>query len=65
MNNFEHLKAMSMEEMAEIMRNGCDERECLGIPFPADTPFAKDASNEQCRQCWLEWLKRDAELNHC
>lgn len=64
MNNFEHLKAMSMEEMAEIMMNGCDGRECIDIPFSSDTPFAKDASNEQCRKCWIEWLRQEIEVGN-
>lgn len=60
MKNGDAIRGMSDEELAEFMRKGCDDRECPDISFPADTPFAKDASNEQCRKCWLDWLKQEA-----
>lgn len=57
--NADRIRAMTDEELAEFMRKGCDDRECPDISFPADTPFAKDANNEQCRKCWLDWLKQE------
>jgi hypothetical protein len=60
-SNADKLRSMSDEELAEFMRKGCDDRECPDISFPADTPFAKDASNEQRRKCWLDWLRQEAQ----
>ena len=59
--NADRIRAMTDEELAEFMTKGCDDRECPDISFPADTQIAKDASNEQCRKCWLDWLKQGVE----
>lgn len=61
--NADRIRAMTDEELAEFMIEGCYDRECPDILFPADTPFPKDASNERCRKCWLDWLKQGVKSN--
>lgn len=54
-NNFERLKSMSMEEMAEFIMS----------VEPAACPFRDDHGDDcrftRCTDCWAEWLKQEVE----
>lgn len=49
-NHFEMLKAMSMEQMAAFLYDGCCRE---GEAFPC--------SDVGCKKCWLDWLKEATE----
>lgn len=55
-NNFERLKAMSMEEMTAFLANIMDG----GWGNCPDGYY--DCSNRaSCAECWAEWLKEDVD----
>jgi hypothetical protein len=60
-NNFERLKAMSMEEMAEVFVGKC----CPTIFADKMAVNTKDCSRHfvrnECEQCWNNWLKEAIE----
>ena len=50
--NGERIRAMSDEELAEFMDNGCD----VIAPSENCTKAFYD-----CKKCWLDWLKEEAK----
>lgn len=63
--NYDRLTHMSMEELAEfehsIAPNSCppgiDGQACIDDLYAhGEGPYPED---EQCRKCWLEWLKQE------
>lgn len=47
MNNFQKIKSMSIDEMADFIYNGCNGRECI-----------KDVD---CYECIKQWLLQECE----
>ena len=57
--NADRIRAMSDEELAIILAEGChNTRECPTICAPI-YPF--DEVVESCAKCWLEWLKQEVD----
>lgn len=50
-SNADRLRAMTDEELAEFLNNGCD----VIAPSENCTKAFYD-----CKRCWLEWLKEEA-----
>ena len=48
--NADRIRAMTDEELAEFMYNGCD-------PIPATWC----GNHPNCGACWLDWLKQEAD----
>ena len=55
MTNSEKIRSMTDEELAEFMDNGCD----VIAPSENCTKAFYD-----CKKCWLDWLKQEAEDEH-
>lgn len=59
MTNADRIRAISDEELAIILAEGChNTRECPTICAPI-YPF--DEVVESCAKCWLEWLKQEVD----
>lgn len=58
--NADRIRAMSDEELADVLLSGCDARECPIDNHPNDV-FPADEVAEQCWKCWLDWLQSPAE----
>lgn len=57
--NADRIRAMSDEELAELLAKGCHEtRNC---PTIIVGPFPYDDVVESCEKCWLEYLHKEAE----
>lgn len=56
-NNYEELKAMSMEEMAEWLATVPMSHEYI-CPYPRPSN-CNGGSVENCTKCWLDWLKEE------
>ena len=52
MTNAQKIRAMSDEELADLI-----QRE---VGYCAPTGYCEKASND-CKACWLDWLKQSAE----
>ena len=51
--NADRIRAMSVEEMAEIMVSNCPPN----YPHGDCREYEKWDGNLDCQQCWLDWLK--------
>lgn len=49
--NYDRLRAKSVEEMAEFMKNS-------GAGCPGGC-FVGDYGCKDCKDCWLDWLKQE------
>ena len=63
--NGNKLRAMSDEELAEFYCNDVDacppgsDMKCIDELYAhGEGPYPSD---EQCRKCWLDWLRQEAE----
>lgn len=53
--NADRIRAMGDEELMDAFMSGCSGRECPKCDYSDD--FEVDTALEQCRQCWLDWLR--------
>ena len=59
-NNFEEIKAMSMDELAfELAQSGCPKVHFIKDNEFVDCPAEREPSRADCVKCWLEWLKEE------
>lgn len=59
-NNFEMLKAMSMEELAfELAQSGCPKVHFIKDNEFVNCPADREPSRADCVKCWFEWLKEE------
>ena len=50
--NADRIRAMSDEELAELLYNGCTGHKCTNY-------YPEENLEEQCKRCWLDWLKQE------
>lgn len=69
MNNFERIRAMSMEEMADAMLTVDEIGET--VPFCSNSNRCQEAiesgelvTKEMCKQCLIAWLQSEVEVEH-
>lgn len=55
--HYDKIRAMSMEEIAEIMVSDCPPN----YPHDDCREYKKWDGNLDCQQCWLNWLKQEVE----
>ena len=53
MTNYEHIKQMSVEEMASYLCIG-------GLSCPPNAPYCRDS---KCPECFKKWLESEADEN--
>ena len=60
MTNFERIKAMSVEEMAEFIANSVPHGDCYGCDMCHDVqrPYKM---NDCCEEAWLIYLESEVE----
>ena len=59
-NNFERLKAMSMDELTfELAQSGCPKVHFIKDNEFVDCPAEREPSRADCVKCWLDWLKEE------
>lgn len=54
--NADNIRAMTDEELAKLLTNGCADSKC------SDAPHTKYGSSD-CYMCRLNWLRKPAEEN--
>ena len=69
MNNFERIRAMSMEEMADAMLTVNEIGET--VPFCSNSNRCQEYLNTgelipqgMCKQCLMAWLQSEVEVEH-
>lgn len=62
MTRFEHIKTMSIEEMAVMFADEIPHGDCCGCYkcYGCHSPYRL---NDECQDGWLEWLEREVEDN--
>ena len=61
MTNFEKIKSMSIEEMAEFLSDGWDCNDCEEFENLSDHPLLKHTKcSEKCAEHCIEWLESEA-----
>lgn len=50
------IRAMSDEQLADWLCHGCCPSDRGGTDVPDE-----DCNDNNCRECWLEWLKKEAD----
>ena len=50
MTNGDKIRAMSDEELAQIMKYGC-----------CDNLYCMTKDTYECKECWVDWLNQEAE----
>lgn len=60
MTNFERIKNMSVEEMAEIFA-GCNEYNCIACIHNKIKPVISCCSKGLCKSGCVEWLNLESE----
>ena len=59
--NADRIRGMSDEELAELLDEGCRiHGKCPNEAWDGGTE-----PNTSCRDCWLEWLKSQVEVDGC
>lgn len=62
MNNYERIKNMSVEEMAEMLSEIWDCNECTEHERLSDNPLLKNENcDNKCFEHCKEWLESEAE----
>ena len=59
MTNADKIRQMSDEELADFIDGGCVSIKC----DVCDENVAMDVGcdDRECTQCWIEWLKKEAD----
>ena len=62
MTIFEHIKSMSIEQLAEYLKDGFDCCDCSEHQRLSDNPLLKDERCDQkCAKHCKEWLESEAD----
>ena len=63
MTNADKIRAMTDEELAELIGDNIDCAICKKEVFQITTcPGSLTADGKDCHGCWLDWLKKEAEI---
>lgn len=55
--NADRIRAMTDEELAEILSDGC----CHGLCDCPDNFKGMGETPSDCKACWLDWLKQEVD----
>ena len=61
MTNFERIKLMSIEDMADYIYAHDDELNDRICKFHGECPYGDDVRVENCKECVKHWLESEAE----
>ena len=62
-SNFDRIRAMSVEEMAEFFTPDYYDGPKFYCPVQPVIGEGECAMRSDCRQCWLDWLKKEVSTN--
>lgn len=65
MTNYERIKKMTVEEMAEVLANEIDHGDCCTCPLDCHK-FTSDVFNDYidgCKEAYKEWLESEVKEN--
>ena len=60
MTNADRIRAMTDEELMEFLEHDCWSIDYCKKDAPIDQE-TKECLLPSCKQCWLEWLKQEAD----
>jgi hypothetical protein len=61
--NYDRIRAMSVEEMAEFFTQGYYNGPKFYCPVQPVIGEGQCAMRSDCRKCWLDWLREEVSSN--